>query len=72
MTREECVKDLQRSAEGIGFITRKELLKYLGIKKWDHAKRFVEGCTQIDGKYFFIREVAGVIMSRSEREGQAQ
>ncbi len=71
MTREECVKALQKSANAEGFITKAELLRFLGLSKWEYAKRFAEGCTMIDGKYFFIREVAGSIMALKEQGGRA-
>lgn len=72
MTREECVKALQKSAKAEGFITMAELLRFLGMKNRACAKRYVEGCDLIDNKFYFIREVAGVIMSHKRLGGKAQ
>lgn len=71
MTREECVKALQKSAKGEGFITRAELQRFVGVSKWKYAEKFAEGCTLIDDQYYFIREVAGRIMMLREQGGQA-
>ena len=54
MTREECVKALQKSAKAEGFITMAELLRFLGMKNRACAKRYVEGCDLIDDKYYYL------------------
>lgn len=72
MTRQECVKALQQTAGATGFITMSEIKRFTGIKKTEHAKKYVEGLDLISGKYYFIPEVAGVIVSLTEAGGSAR
>ena len=72
MTKQECVKALQQTAEAAGFITMGEIKRFTGIKKTEHAKKYVNGLDLIGGKYYFIPDVAGVIMSLTKAGGSAR
>ena len=50
MTKQECIKALQATAGATGFITMGEIKQFTGIKKTDHAKKYVQGLDLISGK----------------------
>ena len=72
MTRQDCIKALQKSAEADGFITMAEICRFIGIKKREYVQKYVEGLPRFEGKRYFIPEVADRIMSRMEQKGAAR
>ncbi len=63
MTKQECIRAMQKTASADGFITMTELCQFIGIKKPDHARKYVEGLPRLGGKRYFIPEVAERILS---------
>lgn len=48
-----------------GFITRSDVARAFGSKDPHTVDRFLDGLEAIDGKYFLITDVAGVLQSRA-------
>jgi hypothetical protein len=64
MTKQEIQKDM-RAYVGGGFITRTQFAAYMGMKDPRKAKeKFLDGLERVDGKYYFIPDVAKVLYER--------
>lgn len=64
MTKQEIQRDM-RAFVGGGFITRTQFAAYMGIKDPRKAKtKFLEGLEKVDGKFYFIPDVARVLYER--------
>lgn len=64
MTKQEIQRDM-RAFVGGGFITRTQFAAYMGIKDPRKAKtKFLEGLEKVDGKFYFIPDVARALYER--------
>lgn len=62
MTKSDIVRELTAYAGG-KFVTKACLVKFMGVKRTETVGRYVSGLQAVDGKYYFIPEVAEKIMS---------
>ncbi len=63
MNKSELVRDM-KSYCGSAFITKQKLAAYMGIKDPHGVSRYLYDLERIDGKYYFIPDVAEVLKSR--------
>lgn len=64
MIKRDIIRSMERYAGG-GFITRQRLANYLGIADANRVKnRYLKDLDAVDGKYYFIPDVATVLMER--------
>lgn len=65
MNRKDLIADMRRATDGSGFITRKELAKYLHLKDPAGVDRYTYGLARISGRYF-IGDVADRLMEQCD------
>lgn len=65
MTRKELVSDMMQAVGGGGFITLSGIQNYLGVKSHHSVEKYLAGLDRINGKYYFIPDVADSIMRAS-------
>lgn len=63
MLKSEVEKKIQQET-GQVFITKTQLAKCMGIKRAEHVDRYLDGLDKIDGKYYFVPDVAKRLMER--------
>ncbi len=67
MTKQEIIRDMQKASEKQGFITASQFTRYMGRTNITKCKdSFLSGLDRIDNKYYFIPDVAAVLMSRRD------
>lgn len=72
MTRQDIRRALAKVGEAQAFITAAQFAEVMGIKTVNHAKRaFLSGLECVDGKYYFIPDVAAELISRRKIEEDA-
>lgn len=69
MTGQDIRRALAKAGETQAFITAAQFAEVMGIKTVNHAKRaFLSGLECVDGKYYFIPDVAAELISRRKIE----
>ena len=63
MQKTEMIKAMEKTA-GKLFITKKGAAELFGIKDPHYAAKYLQGLEAIDGKYYFIPEVAASLKAR--------
>ena len=63
MTKAELITDMKRSCGDSGFITRTQLKCYFGNSCPKSVDKYLQGLDRIDGKYYFVGDVAASIMN---------
>lgn len=63
MNRSDLIRDMKSYCGG-SFITRQKLAQYIGMKDPHGVDRFLYGLERIDGRHYFIPDVAEVLKSR--------
>lgn len=58
MTKKELVADMKQTVGGGGFITLSGIANYIGVKSHHSVDKYVIGLDRINGKYYFIPDVA--------------
>lgn len=72
MTKQDIRRALAKAGETQAFITAAQFAEVMGIKTVNHAKRaFLSGLECVDGKYYFIPDVAAELISRRKIEEDA-
>lgn len=70
MTKQEIKRALERVSESQGFVTATQFARFMGMKSPDYAeKRFLSGLECVDGKYYFISDIAAKIMADKRLKG---
>ncbi|MEY8367592.1 hypothetical protein AALA24_02375 [Anaerovoracaceae bacterium 42-11] len=64
MDKQSLVRDLKSYCNG-GFITRQKLAAYMGMKNPRHVDGYLTGLERVNGKYYFIPDVAMRLIERS-------
>lgn len=64
MERKRIIQEM-RTMFGTGVITRKNLAKYFGTTE-KTVERYLAGLEAVDGKYYFIQDVADSLLERME------
>ncbi len=63
MTKQEVIRALEKVSDSQGFVTATQFAKFMGIKTSTYAeKRFLSDLECVDGKYYFIPDIATAIM----------
>ena len=63
MDKQSLIRDM-KSAFGSAFITRQQLSQYMGIKNPKNVDQYSKGLEKVNGKFYFIPDVAGVLKER--------
>ncbi len=70
MNKQELIREMKKSSESEGFITAAKVAKFLGVTNVSQCKyKYLSGLERVDGKYYFIPDVANVLMSRVDPTG---
>lgn len=67
MNKQELVRSMIQASGGSRFITKAELVRFMGLSNQRYVARYVDGLDRVDGKRFFIPDVAERIIGRVER-----
>ena len=63
MNRKDLIADMKKSVgDGQGFITLSGIAKYIGVRSHHSVDKYVNGLERINGKYYFIPDVADSIL----------
>jgi len=69
MTKQDIRRALAKAGETQAFITATQLAECMGIKTANYVKKaFLSGLECVDGKYYFIPDVAAELISRRKIE----
>lgn len=63
MDKQALIKDM-KATFGSAFITRNGLSQYMGIKNPQNVDQYLYGLERVNGKYYFIPDVAQVLKAR--------
>lgn len=70
MNKQEVIRRFERETAGQAFLTATQLTKLLGCKdSYKVKKKYLDGLDVIDGKLYFIPDVAARLMSMREVTG---
>lgn len=69
MLRQDLINDLRKHTGGASFITQKDLAAYLGCDRHTVA-RLMRDTSGINGKRFYLPDVATTIMHSMEKKGK--
>lgn len=64
MEKKEMVAAMQRTTKNL-FATKQDVANWFNIKDPHYAAKFLAGVEAIDGKYYFIPEIAAVLKARA-------
>ena len=64
MEKRAVIEDM-KSFAGASFITKKKFAEYMGLGDPKHTVRWLKGLDRVDGKYYFIPDIAEVLIGRS-------
>ena len=67
MTKQEVIRKLEQTSKTQGFITASQFAQFMGRTNISKCKdKYLSGLDRVDGKYYFIPDVAAVLMSRRD------
>lgn len=66
MTKSDLVKTMTASTGGY-FITKTQLAKFIGAKRSETVRQYVEDLPVLNNKYYFIPEVAERMMADTKK-----
>lgn len=66
MTKNDLVKTMTASTGGY-FITKTQLAQYIGAKRSETVRQYVEGLQVTNLKYYFIPDVADQILANTKK-----
>lgn len=64
MDRAELIRDMKQFSKS-SFITKRKLADYMNISDTQYVQKYVADLERVDGKYYFIPDVATVMKSRA-------
>ena len=65
MNKQELTRKLEQAAGAEGFITASKFARFMGRTNISKCKEeYLSGLERVDGKYYFIPDVAKVLLSR--------
>ena len=63
MTKQDLGRKLEQSTKTKGFITATEFARFMGCTNiYKCQQKYLKGLDRLDGKYYFIPDVAAVLM----------
>ncbi len=67
MKKQDLIRKMEQAAETQGFITASQFARFMGCTNISKCKyKYLSGLDRVDGKYYFIPDVAAVLMSRMD------
>jgi len=67
MNKQDIVRRLEKVTEKQGFITAAQFARFMGRTNVSKCKaKYLDGLDRIDGKYYFVPEVAAVLMKHRD------
>ena len=66
MTKKDLVKRMTISAGGY-FITKAQLAEFMGVKRSETVRQYVDGLQVTNLKYYFIPDVADMIIASTKK-----
>lgn len=63
MEKKELIRDMEKQTGGASFITMTQLAGWIGVDRHT-ARRYVDGLERVDGKYYFVPDVAEKLRAR--------
>lgn len=64
MNKQEIVRKMEQVSKTQGFITASQFARFMGRTNVSKCKdKYLSGLERIDGKYYFIPDVAKVLMN---------
>lgn len=63
MDKQTLIRDMKQACKS-SFITRNGLAQYMGIKNPQNVDQYLYGLERVNGKYYFIPDVAQVLKAR--------
>lgn len=70
MTRNDIASALRKATGGQAFITVSQLAQAMGRTNQTKVKQsYLQGLEAVDGKYYLVTEVAGVMKERCKLQG---
>ena len=67
MTKQELIRSMVSSGDGSYFITKSDLVRFLGVSHSRYIDKYVDGLDRVGGKRFFVPDVAGRILEEVTR-----
>lgn len=64
MQKQAMINEMEKSS-GILFATKKQVADWFGISDQHYISKYLHGVEAIDGKYYFIPEIAEVLKARA-------
>lgn len=64
MDKRQVIAEMKKEADGAIFITQTDVARYFKIQP-RRAKRYLQDLESVDGKYYFIPDVAEVFKKRT-------
>lgn len=70
MNKQELVRKMEQASKAQGFITASQFARFMGCTNISKCKnKYLSNLERVDGKYYFIPDVAAVLMSRRDSAG---
>lgn len=69
MEKQEIINAMKKQVNGAEFITKQQLAGFMGIKDPKNINQYIKGLEAVNGKYFFIPDIAKVLWQRSRKVG---
>lgn len=63
MDKQSLIRDMKSYCNS-SFITKRKLANYMGIKDCNHVNEYLRDLERINGKYYFIPDVAARLKER--------
>ncbi len=64
MEKKDLINSMQRTTKNL-FATRQDVADWFNLKDPHYAAKYLAGVEAIDGKYYFIPEIAAVLKARA-------
>ena len=67
MNKQEIVRKMEQASKTQGFITAAQFTRFMGRSNVTKCKdKYLTGLERIDGKYYFIPDVAAVLLAHRD------
>lgn len=70
MKKQDLIRKMEEASGTKGFITASQFARFMGLNNISKCKyKYLSGLDRVEGKYYFIPDVAAVLMSRTDSAG---
>lgn len=67
MKKQDLIRKMEEASGTKGFITASQFAQFMGCTNISKCKyKFLSGLDRVEGKYYFIPDVAAVLMDRRD------